>query len=172
MSSAPANLEEVYEHELQDLWSANDQMVQAVREMAGVAGDSKLKGRLEKSLGGIQKHTETVKALLEGVGGEVAKEHCKGMEGLVKEALKHAVKERFDDDDVRDVVIVAQYQRMSHYGIAGFGTAAAYAEALGRAADVKKLDRITKDIYGADQNMTDLAERSVNLQAKAGAGGE
>lgn len=166
MAEAPANLEEVYQHELQDLWSANDQMVEALRQLVDKASDGKLKQRLEKSLPGIQKHTDQIKALLEGSGGEVSKEHCKGMEGLVKEAIKHAVREKYDDPDVRDVMIVAQYQRMSHYGIAGFGTAAAYAEALGRASDAKKLDQITKDIYKADQNMTDLAERAVNLRAK------
>jgi ferritin-like metal-binding protein YciE len=164
--SAPSNLEDVYHEELQDLWSANDQMIKAVEKMAGKAGDARLRQRLEKSVGGIQKHTDEIKQLLEASGGELSKEHCKGMEGLVKEALKHAVDEKFDDSDVRDVVIVAQFQRMSHYGIAGFGTAAAYAEALGRTQDARKLDRITKEIYKSDENMTDLAERSVNLQAK------
>ena len=33
----------------------------------------------------------------------------------------HAV--LFEDKDVLDVVIIAQYQRMCHYGICGFGTA-------------------------------------------------
>lgn len=164
--SAPSNLEEVYHEELQDLWSANDQMVKAVGKLAAKAGDQRLRTRLEKSIEGIQKHTDELKSLLEKAGGELSKEHCKGMEGLVKEALNHAVDEKFDDDDVRDVVIVAQFQRMSHYGIAGFGTAAAYAEALGRQADARQLDRITKEIYKSDENMTDLAERSVNLRAK------
>jgi ferritin-like metal-binding protein YciE len=164
--SAPSDLSEIYEHEMQDLWSANDQMVKAVKQLAAKAGDKKLRQRLEKSIGGIEKHTDKLKQLLEAAGGEVSKEHCKGMEGLVKEALKHAVEEDFDDDEVRDVVIVAQYQRMSHYGIAGFGTAAAYAEALGRKKDAEALHRITKEIYSADENMSDLAERSLNLRAK------
>jgi ferritin-like metal-binding protein YciE len=56
---------------------------------------------------------------------------------------------------------------MSHYGIAGFGTAAAYAKALGLKDDNKKLRDATKDIYGGDEYMTKLAESSVNLQAEA-----
>jgi len=32
---------------------------------------------------------------------------------------------------LRDLEMIAQYQRMSHYGLAGLGTVAAYAEALG-----------------------------------------
>ena len=36
----------------------------------------------------------------------------------------------------------------------------------GKAEHVEKLDTITEDIYDADENMSDLAERSLNLAAK------
>ena len=158
--SAPKNLEDCYKEELADNWSANDQMSKMVRQLADKASDPKLKERLSKAA-----DTATVEKLLKDCG-QSEKEHCKGMEGLVKEAKKHVIEADIDDDDVRDVVIVAQYQRMCHYGICGFGTAKAFAEALGKDDHAAKLDSITADIYGADENMTDLAERSVNLQAK------
>lgn len=163
--SAPKNLEDVYIEELSDNWSANDQMLKAVTEMANVAGDDKLKQRLQKAADGIKQHTQTIKQLLDDCG-ESEKEHCKGMEGLVKEAHKHAIDAKIEDNDVRDVVIITQYQRMCHYGLAGLGSAKAFAEALGRRDHVEKLDKIVGQIYDADQNMTDLAERSVNLRAK------
>ena len=163
--SAPKNLEDCYVHELKDNWSANDQMEKCVRKMAEKAGDSTLKSRLEKSADGIAKHTETIKSLLDDCGVS-EKEHCKGMEGLVAEAKKHALEAGITDDDVRDVVIIAQYQRMAHYGICGFGTAKAFAEALGKSDHVSKLDKLTAETYQADENMTSLAEKSVNLQAK------
>ena len=76
------------------------------------AADKKLKDLLDRSVEGIAKHSETLKSVLESQGGRVAKEHCKGMEGLVAEANRHAI-----DADVeaslRDLVIIAQYQRMS-----------------------------------------------------------
>ena len=162
--SAPENLEDCYTDELADLWSANDQMEKVVKELASVAGDEKLKKRLEKSTEGIAKHTETIKALLSEMG-EDEPEHCKGMEGLCKEALKHAVEEDIDDGAVRDVIIIAQYQRMCHYGIAGFGTAKAYAEALGEEEAAETLEQITADIYDTDENMSQLAEMCVNLRA-------
>ena len=163
--SAPKNLEDCYTEELADNWSANDQMLKMVGQLADKASDPKLKERLNKAAEGIKGHTETLQALLKDCG-ESEKEHCKGMEGLVKEARKHVIDADIEDDDVRDVVIVAQYQRMCHYGICGFGTAKAFAEALGKSDHAAKLDAITADIYGADENMTDLAERSVNLHAK------
>lgn len=165
--SAPRNLKDCYVHELKDNWSANNQMEKCVRKLADVAGCERLTKRLERSADGIAKHTETVKSLLDDCG-ESSKEHCKGMEGLVTEAKKHAIDADISDNDVRDVIIIAQYQRMCHYGICGFGTAKAFAEALGKSDHVAKLDQMTADVYQADENMSDLAERSVNLGAKEG----
>ena len=166
--SAPTSLKDCYTEELADNWSANDQMREAVKQLSNAASDDKLKRRLSKSADGIEKHTKTIKQLLDDCG-ESEKEHCKGMEGLVKEAKKHAIDAKIKDGDVRDVVIITQYQRMCHYGIAGLGSAKAFAEALGKDDHAKKLDAIVSDIYDADENMTDLAERSVNLQAKQNA---
>ena len=163
--SAPKNLKDCYTHELQDNWSANDQMEKCVRKLADAAGCSKLSDRLTKSADKIAEHTETIKSLLDDCGID-EKEHCKGMEGLVTEAKKHAIDADISDSDVRDVVIIAQYQRMCHYGICGFGTAKAFAEALGKSEHVSKLDTMTANVYQADENMSDLAERSVNLEAK------
>jgi len=163
--SAPKNLNDCYTEELADLWSANDQMEKVVRDLAEKASSDKLKTKLEKGAKGIAKHTETIKSLLDDCGVD-EKEHCKGMEGLVKEARKHALEADIEDGDVRDVVIISQYQRMCHYGICGFGTTKAFADALGKSDHVAKLDEITEDIYDTDENLSDLAERSVNLNAK------
>lgn len=163
--SAPKNLKDCYTHELQDNWSANEQMEQIVRKFADTTQDSGLSERLKKSADGIRKHTETIKSLLQDCGVS-EKEHCKGMEGLVKEATKHVLEADISDSDVRDVVLIAQYQRMCHYGICGFGTAKAFAEALGKSDHVTKLDQITAEVYQSDENMTDIAERCANIRAK------
>jgi Domain of unknown function (DUF892) len=91
------------------------------------------------------------------------------MEGLVAEAKKHALEGEFDGQ-LRDIVIIAQYQRMSHYGLAGFGTAAAYANALGMNDDAAKLKSIASDIYKADEYTSKLAERSEQAAAQTGGG--
>jgi len=48
---------------------------------------------------------------------------------------------------------------MSHYGLAGFGTAAAYAKALGRSDDAAALQSTVSNIYRGDEIATRLAER-------------
>lgn len=156
---ATTSLKEVYIDEMRDLWSANDQMQRVMKTLSEKASDKKLKDLLEKSVSGIGQHTETLRSVLEGQGGKVRKEHCKGMEGLVAEAKTHALEEDLEPQ-LRDLVIISQYQRMSHYGLAGFGTAAAYASALGLKDDATKLKAIVKDIYKADEYSNVLAERA------------
>ncbi len=167
--SNPETLKDIYTGEMQDLWSANDQMTKAVKTLAGNAHDPKLKQTLESSITGITKHTETLMALIKEAGGEVEKEHCKGMEGLVAEALKHAVSEGPKDGDLRDIEIIAQYQRMSHYGIAGFGSATAYATTLGMKEHVTKLKAIVSDIYKADEYASRLGEKLAQVAPKEAA---
>lgn len=164
--SAPEDLTDLYTGELQDLWSANDQMAKVLKKMAPKVTDPALKEMLVKSQAGIAEHTSVLKDLLEESGEKVKKEHCKGMEGLVEEAIKHTSEEAPDKGPVLDAVIIAQYQRMTHYGIAGFGTAASFAGTLGLKKAVKALDQATKEIYNGDEYMTKLAETNVNIDAK------
>lgn len=164
--AAPDSLEDVYFDEIKDVWSANDQMKAVVTQLAKVAKHAELKKMLEDSPAGIDKHSAVLKSLLERHDEDIEQEHCRGMEGLVKEAKKHALDEKFDDDNVRDVVIISQYQRMSHYGISGFGTIASFAKTLGFDKDAAELDKVTADIYKADELMTKIAEASVNEDAE------
>ena len=161
------SLNQIYADEMRDLWSANDQMTRAVKMMAEKAHDANLKHTLEASVAGITKHTETIMKLIKDLGVQSEKEHCKGMEGLVEEATKHVAKEPPANGDLLDLAIIAQYQRMSHYGLAGFGCAAAYARALGLEEHVMKLKAIVSDIYKADEYATRLSEKAVKIAPKA-----
>jgi ferritin-like metal-binding protein YciE len=165
--TTPSNLQDVYADEIKDLWSANDQMTKVVKVMAGKAQDAKLKKALENSITGISEHANTLKGLLTDTKESVKKEHCKGMEGLVAEATKHITQEAPESGELLDAVIVAQYQRMSHYGLAGFGTAAAYAKALGLKDHAKKLESIVADIYKGDEYASHLAEKAERAASAA-----
>lgn len=158
-------LQELYVDELKDLWSANDQMIKALKKIAPQAKNPKLKSMLEDSGSGIAKHTELLKTLIEAQDEKLKKEHCKGMEGLVAEAIKHTIEDAPVSGPVLDAAIIAQHQRMTHYGITGFGTVSAFAKALQLDDDQTKLQSAVKEMYQADELMTELAESAVNIQA-------
>lgn len=160
-----STLSDLYLDELKDLWSANDQMARALKKIAPQATNEKLSQMLEEAQAGIADHTDLLKALIANQGDEVSKEHCKGMEGLVKEALKHVLEHPPEQGPVLDAAIIAQYQRMTHYGITGFGTVAAFANALQLDDDARQLKDAVDDMYDADELMSELAEAAVNREA-------
>jgi ferritin-like metal-binding protein YciE len=153
-------LSDLYADELRDLWSANDQMTKVVKVMVHKAHDPELKESLQQSITEIQQHADTIKILLKDAQESVKMEHCKGMAGLVKEANKHMSQELPDNEELCDALLIAQYQRMSHYGLAGFGTAAAYAKALGKEQEHTQLTAIVRDIYKGDKYASKLAEKA------------
>lgn len=164
MASA-SSLKDVFIEEMRDLWSANDQMQRVLPSLSEKASDATLKEMLSKSVDGVGRHTATLRSILEAQGGQADKDHCKGMEGLVAEAKKHALEADYANE-LRDLAIMSQYQRMSHYGLAGFGTAAAYATALGLQDEAAKLKAIVSDIYKADEYTSKLAEHAEQAAAK------
>ncbi len=159
------DLNRIYTDELQDLWSANVQMQEVVDDMSEAVEDEKLSKRFKESADGIRIHADMLESLVQDAGAEKREARCKGMEGLVAEARRHALDDDSLDGQARDLAAIAHYQRMCHYGIAGFGTAKAYAEALGKADHAEKLDGALKRIYASDEYMTELAERSRMLNA-------
>jgi ferritin-like metal-binding protein YciE len=160
-----SSLSDLYIAELKDLWSANDQMAKALKKIAPECSNPKLKKMLEASQEGIADHTNLLKALIANQDETVSKAHCKGMEGLVKEALKHTGEEGPSKGPVLDASIIAQFQRMTHYGLTGFGTVAAFSSALGLKDDNKQLKAAVKDMYVGDELMTELAQAAVNEAA-------
>ena len=159
------SLKELYVEELKDLWSSNDQMAKALTKITPQAKNVKLVTMLQASQKGITKHTGLLKSLIEKHDDQVEKEHCKGMEGLCKEAIKHTIEDAPEDGPVLDAAIISQYQRMTHYGITGFGTAMAFAQALKLNEDATKLESAVKEMYNSDELMTELAESAVNVSA-------
>ena len=159
------SLEDLYLNQLQDNYSANKQMAGIVGEVQQKASDEKLKTRLNEIKEGVQRHNETLKSVIEARGGKADGEHCKGMEGLVKEGRAHGLEPEFGAPAVQDAAMIAQIHRMSHYGIAGFGTAKAFAEQLGYSDDAQKLDKSLGDIYDSEEYLSQFAERTVNPKA-------
>jgi ferritin-like metal-binding protein YciE len=161
MPAAPKTLKELYTADLRDLWSANDQMQRVVQAFSQKATGEKVRQLFEHSVAGIAQHTQALRDL----AGSGEPSPCPGMQGLVQEATKHALESDLSPQ-LRDLEMIAQYQRMSHYGMAGFGTVAAYADALGLKDQAQQLRSIVSNIYKGDEYASELAESA--QQAVAG----
>lgn len=158
-------LKDLYLHGIRDLYSACKQSIPVTEEMAKAATDPELKDALEAGIKGTRDGMKAMEKIAEAHGEKASGEHCKGMEGLVKEARAHALEEEFGSEDVQDAAIIAQYQRLAHYAITGYGTLKAFALRLDLEDDADILDECTAACYEGDEEMTRLAEGGINEAA-------
>lgn len=158
-------LEDLYLAQLKDIYSANTQAFEATNAMAEAAIDKSLTDALLAGAKGIESGNHALEVIANGHDESPSGEHCKGMEGLVKEARAHALDARFGEDAVRDAMIITQYQRLVHYAIAGYGCLAAFADRLELDDDVEKLKKCLDASYDGDRTMTDLATGGINKDA-------
>lgn len=164
---AISNLKDVYIDQLQDLYSANRQSMKTVGKLADAATNTELEKALKDGVIGIGRGISVLEEVINEHGAKPTGEFCRGMEGLVNEARAHVLDANFEDDDARDAMIIAQYQRMVHYGLAGYGCCVAFANRLGLDGDGAKLEQCLDDTYDGDRRMTAIATGDVNQAAAA-----
>ncbi|WP_299741057.1 ferritin-like domain-containing protein [uncultured Roseobacter sp.] len=160
-------LEDLYLEQLKDIYSANKQALDVTKEMAKAATDTDLSDALRAGADGIQDGISAIEKISEGHDESPSGEHCKGMEGLVKEARAHAIEETFGEDAAKDAMIITQYQRLTHYAIAGYGCLAAFADRLELDNDLSALKTCLDASYEGDRTMTALATGGINSDAVA-----
>ncbi|SDB34376.1 Ferritin-like metal-binding protein YciE [Flavobacteriaceae bacterium MAR_2010_188] len=157
------SLEELFEHQLQDLYSAEDQLTKALPKMVENAENAELKKAFKSHLEETKEHKTRIKDICDELGVKPTGETCKAMKGLIEEAegfLKE-VKEK----DTKHAGMIAEAQRIEHYEISGYGTAVRYAKELGHKEIAKKLQKTLDEEYKADETLNDLAEDRLNRKA-------
>ena len=157
------SLQTLYEHELNDLYSAEKQIIEALPKMIKAATNPDLKASLTEHLSITETQLGRLDQIFEQLGKKPENEKCKGMEGLLKEGDK-AIEEH-KDSDVLDAAIIGAAQRVEHYEMAGYGCARTYANMLGLTKQSEVLQTTLNEEGEADKRLTDLAEECVNLEA-------
>ncbi|MEJ8756676.1 ferritin-like domain-containing protein [Pontibacter sp. H259] len=158
------NLEDLLIHELKDIYSAEHQITKALPKMIKATSSDKLRAAFEEHLVVTEKQIERLDKIFEMMGKKASSEHCKAMEGIIKEA--EAMMSEKADKSVMDAALISCAQRVEHYEIAAYGTVCTYAKQLGL-TDVEKQLGITLDEEKTtDQKLTMIAEQTVNLRAE------
>ena len=160
----PKNLRDLLIVQLQDLYSAEKQIVEALPKMSEAAESTKLKKSFDTHLEQTHHQIERLREAFEHLGEKVNGKVYVGMQGLIKEG-EEVLKEEMNAE-VRDAALIAAAQKVEHYEIAGYGTARAYARLL-KDETLDMLLLLSLDEEGqTDEQLTNLAMTSINLEAK------
>ncbi|HEX4128922.1 MAG TPA: ferritin-like domain-containing protein [Pirellulales bacterium] len=159
------SLEDLFVHELKDLYSAEKQLIKALPKMAKGATSEKLKEAIQEHLEETKGQVERLEKIFESLDKTGRGVTCKAMQGLVEEGSETL---ELDTEDVlRDAAIIAAAQRVEHYEMAGYGTARAYAELLGLDDAARLLQETLDEEKAADEKLNELAMSEINVEAKA-----
>jgi ferritin-like metal-binding protein YciE len=163
------SLNDLFVEQLQDLYSAETQLVEALPKLAGAASHEELRDAFEQHLAETREHVKRLEQVLDQIGESPGDETCKGMQGLIKEGEE--VLKMEGDPTVIDAALIAAAQRVEHYEIAGYGTVKALAGHLDL-GDVKDiLDETLDEEAKADKLLTGIAtggyfKTGINEEAK------
>lgn len=157
------SLEQLFVEQLQDLYSAENQLVEALPKMSQRSASGALRQAFETHHQETKAHVERLDDIFDEIGEAAKGQECKGMKGMVAEAqdLMQAA-----DGEVRDAAMIAISQRIEHYEISGYGTARAYADLLGLPNVSRTLQITLDEEKKTDQTLNSLAAR-INVEAKA-----
>lgn len=150
-------------HELKDIYSAEKQLTEAIPKMSEAASSSNLKQALDNHLDVTRRQLERVGQLLNSMNENPGNVTCVAMQGLIKEGEK--VLKEDADSAVKDAAIIGAAQRVEHYEMAAYGTARAFAEALGEDETASVLQEILDEESEANETLSDIAVDEVNPQA-------
>lgn len=156
-------LQDLFIHELKDLYSAETQLVKALPKMAKAATHDDLKAGFEEHLEETKTHVERLSQIGEMCETKLTGHKCKAMEGLIAEGA-----DLIDEDaeeSVRDAGLIGAAQRVEHYEIAGYGTARALARQLGYEEAAELLGETLDEESATDEKLTELAESVINIEA-------
>ena len=91
---------------------------------------------------------------------------CASMRALIQEGQD--LVQQVQDPDTRDALIIAAAQAVEHHEIAAYGTARTWARQLGHDEDADLLQQTLREEEQTDKQLTEIAERMVNLAAAGG----
>lgn len=153
-------LEELFEYQLKDLFSAEDQLADALPKMVENATDEKLKEILKKHLKSTMEHKSRIETICRELNIAPNGIICRAMQGLIRETESFI--EEASDSDIMDTGLIAEAQRVAHYEISVYGTTVRYAKELGYIENARTLQSTLNDEYDADNSLDKLAENNLN----------
>jgi ferritin-like metal-binding protein YciE len=160
------NLREALVEEIKDLYNAEKQLVKALPKMAKGASSDELREAFESHLEETEGHVTRLERVFEALDEKARGKHCAGMAGIVEEGSEKLQEDM--EDSVLDACLIASAQKVEHYEIGAYGTAIAWAEALGLTDVAQILNETLEEEKAADQKLSALAESGINDAATAG----
>ena len=161
------SLRDLYLDELRDIYDAESEIVKALPKMVESASSPDLREAFAQHLAETKTHVTRLERIFDELGEKAKAKTCDGVSGILEEG-EDLIGQK-GDHAVLDAGLIAAAQRVEHYEMAVYGSLKTWASQCGYVQAAQLLNETLIEEKGADQKLTQIAERTVNRQAQAGA---
>ena len=149
-------IKDVFIDELQNMLSAEEQIIEALPDMIKASESTDLKNAFEAHLKETKGQVERLLKIFKLLDIEKTEKLCKATKALIDEG-KEVIK-KYNSSPARDAAIIARAQRIEHYEISAYGSMRTFAKEL-NLEEIPELLQATLDEEGhADKKLTKIAE--------------
>jgi len=150
-------LRELFVEQLQDLYDAEKQLVEALPTMASAAGTPALRTSLEVHLNETKMQVSRLSDVFGMLSVTPASKSCKGMTGLIQEGNEIISQSSGKELMARDLALIAAAQKVEHYEIAAYSSARIMAQQLGLPEVAQLLSKSLAEEENADSMLNTCA---------------
>ena len=163
----PGLLQELLIEQLQDLLSAEGQLVKAIPRMMEAANARGLRLCFEDHLEETREQVERLKEVMKALGATATAKPCKGMAGLLEEGEEVIAEGEEKAPEAADLALIAAAQKIEHYEISGYKTARTLAGQIGAQEVAMILNMSLGEEETAESLLTQIA-RELMSQSRTG----
>lgn len=157
-------MEKFFVDQLRDLYYVEKNQIKALGRMAKKATTEELKEIFIEHQEVTQEQLSRLDQVFEIIGKRAQAKKCPAFDGL-QEEMDDSVSETEDDTITRDVGLIVSAQKIEHYEIASYGCLSTLARTYGMQEVADLLQESLDEEKDADQQLTYIAENSVNYVA-------
>lgn len=165
MATKDKDLNDLFLDTLKDIYYAEKQILKALPKMAKAASSDKLRAAFEKHFNETEGQVERLEEVFELIEKPARGKTCDAIQGILDEGKE--IMDEYKGCEALDAGMIAAAQAVEHYEISRYGTLKQWAQQLGLKDAVRLLDQTLQEEKKTDENLTSLAEASVNVAAAA-----
>jgi ferritin-like metal-binding protein YciE len=163
MAMEGKHLHEAFVEELQDAYSAEKMIVDALPKMEQAASTNELKQAFRQHLDMTKKQVDRLEQVMNKMQVKPGNKTCQGMEGIIKEG--QMIMQKDLPAEAKDAALIGAAQKVEHYEMALYGTLATWADFMDHKEAARMLKETLEEEKETDKKLTMIAEKHVNKEA-------
>jgi ferritin-like metal-binding protein YciE len=162
------NAQELFVHELGEVYDAEHRFIVGQQEMAEHATDESLKEAIQEHLEQTEKHAANVERVFTELGREARRETNEAARGLVSEAQEGI--QQAQSEALRDAAVVSAVIKVEHFEMGSYRSLLTAANLMGQT----EIERLLRENMQEEEETARIAEQSAEelLQKAMQEGGQ